>query len=89
MKEILCKVSGNVQGVFFRQFLAEKARQFEIVGTAENLPDGTVEVVAQGKELNLRAFLDFVYSGSEGAEVESVNVQWGPATEKMEGFKIL
>ena len=86
MKEILCTVSGNVQGVFFRQFISEKARQFDIAGTAENMPDGTVEVVAQGKEPDLRAFLDFVYSGSEGAEVESVNVQWGPATEKMTGF---
>ena len=88
MKEILCQVHGNVQGVFFRQFISEKAREFEGSGTAENLPDGSVEVVAQGKEPNLRAFLEFVYSGSEGAEVESVNVQWGPATEKMEGFKI-
>ena len=47
-KEVYCTVHGEVQGVFFRQFVKEKADQLGVFGYAKNLPDGTVEIVAQG-----------------------------------------
>lgn len=89
MKEFVCKVQGNVQGVLFRNFVSEKALELGLTGTAENMPDGTVEVVAQGQEADLRKLLEYVYTGPENAEVESASVQWGPAVETLVGFKIL
>jgi len=86
MKEILVKVYGNVQGVFFRRYAEEKAVECKVTGFAKNEEDGTVEIVAQGPEENLRHYLNFISTGPEGAEVESINVQWGPAGETITGF---
>ena len=88
MKEILCIVYGNVQGVFFRRYIQIKAQELGLTGTASNLEDGTVEIVVQGKESDLRMFLDLIYTGPEEAEVESANVQWGPVTDKLADFSI-
>ncbi len=67
MKEILCKVYGNVQGVAFRAFAQEKALALGIFGYAKNLHDGSVEVVAQGSEEALKKYLNLISVGSEGA----------------------
>jgi acylphosphatase len=88
VREVLAIVHGNVQGVFFRQWVKEKALEHNLTGSAKNLDDGTVEVIAQGKESVVRKFLDHVYAGPEEAEVESVSVQWGPVTEPISDFKI-
>lgn len=82
MKEILCKVYGNVQGVFFRQFAKEKALEYSVTGYAKNLEDETVEVVAQGEEENLKKFLGAISIGPENAQVESINISWGPLPEE-------
>jgi acylphosphatase len=90
MKEIYCKVYGMVQGVFYRKFVQEKAQAFNVTGFAKNLEDGTVEIVAQGREEDLRKFLEPVSAGPDSAEVESINVSWGPLPEeKFTQFDIL
>ncbi|MCC2630964.1 MAG: acylphosphatase [Candidatus Paceibacter sp.] len=88
-KELLAIVYGNVQGVFYRRYIQVKAQELGITGTAANLEDGTVEIIAQGKEEDLRKLLDSIYAGPEEAEVESANVSWGPVTEKLQDFRIL
>jgi acylphosphatase len=89
MKELLAIVYGNVQGVFYRRYIQVKAQELGITGTAANLEDGTVEIVAQGKEEDLRKLLEFIYSGPEDAEVESANVQWGAVSEPIADFRII
>ena len=89
MKEILCIVSGNVQGVLYRRFIQSKAQDLGQTGSARNLDDGTVEVVAQGKEADVRALLESIYSGTDEAEVDNASVQWGPVTEALPDFQIL
>ncbi len=92
MKELYCKVYGNVQGVFFRSFAQNEARARGIVGYVKNLPEGTVEIVAHGDEVNLREFLTKISSGPVEAEVESVDVNWGPVgadDERFSDFAIL
>jgi acylphosphatase len=90
-KELLAIVSGNVQGVFYRRFIQVKAGELGITGTAKNVEDGTVEIVAQGKEEDLKKLLEFIYAGTEHAEVESANISWGPIRdgERMADFSIL
>lgn len=86
MKELYCKVYGNVQGVFFRTFAQREARQLGIVGYAKNVSDGTVEVVAQGDETKLREFFTKISIGPEEAEVESADANWGPVNSDDEQF---
>jgi acylphosphatase len=49
-----------VQGVGFRYSTREVACSYEVTGFVRNLPDGRVELVAEGDEAELRAFLDGV-----------------------------
>ena len=69
-------IRGRVQGVSFRVSAREKARVLELRGIARNLPDGEVDIVAEGEEDALRAFESWCYSGSRGASVTRVEAQW-------------
>jgi acylphosphatase len=65
-------VSGRVQGVFYRATVASRARELGITGSACNLPDGRVEVIAHGTAESVRAFFDWLWIGSTASKVTSV-----------------
>jgi len=58
MKCIHLIVSGRVQGVFFRANVRNKANELGLKGYAKNLPDGNVEVVAEGDEEKLEELIE-------------------------------
>ena len=69
-------IHGRVQGVFFRNYAAGKARQLGINGFVRNLSDGsTVEVVAQGPEDNIKEFINLLKEGPPDALVESTHIE--------------
>lgn len=72
-------VSGLVQGVGFRYFTADRARRQGIDGWVRNLPDGRVEIDAEGEPDALRQFEDDVRRGPRGASVERVDTEEPPA----------
>jgi len=72
MKATRFLVSGVVQGVGYRFFAVRAARGLGIRGYARNLPDGRVEVVAQGHPEALRRFQDQLRAGPGGAAVDGV-----------------
>jgi len=82
-------VHGIVQGVFFRYHTKIEADRLGLSGTVRNLPDGTVEVVVEGRVQSLDRFLDWVRHGPELAVVERVEVRWTRALETQSGFRIL
>jgi acylphosphatase len=63
MKRLTLKIHGQVQGVFFRAVTQEKARELGLTGWVKNAPDGTVEVVAEGEESDLRKLEEFCQKG--------------------------
>lgn len=65
-------VSGKVQGVYFRLSTKAVADQLGVKGTAQNLPDGTVAIEAEGDAFALDAFLEWCHEGPERAVVEKV-----------------
>lgn len=67
-----CIVSGRVQGVFFRASARSQARAYGVVGYARNLPDGRVEVHAEGEVSAVDAFCDWLWEGPPAAEVTAV-----------------
>lgn len=81
-------VSGLVQGVFFRRYTLHEAHQLNLVGWVANHPDGTVRVVAEGEDVVLRRFLEFLQRGSPAAEVSDVMVDWSPATGEFTDFRV-
>ncbi|MBD9478373.1 acylphosphatase [Pseudoxanthomonas sp. PXM02] len=76
-------VSGKVQGVFFRASTRERAMDLGLSGRATNLPDGRVEVVADGDAAALDALEAWLHDGPPAARVDTVvrDVWTGPVTE--------
>ncbi len=68
--------SGRVQGVGFRFFVEKKAKQLGVKGFVRNLPDGTVEVLAEGNEDILKKFLEEIKDGPPLAKVDSIKVEF-------------
>jgi acylphosphatase len=68
-------VSGRVQGVGFRWFVALHAQEGQLAGWVRNLPDGRVEVVARGEQEALAALEAVLRSGPRSARVEHVEKQ--------------
>jgi acylphosphatase len=81
-------VVGRVQGVGFRDFVLTRARQWDLGGFARNLPDGSVEVVAEGPRSALERLLEQLRQGPRSAVVHDVEVNWGPATGRHSTFTI-
>lgn len=72
-------ISGLVQGVGFRWFVARHARALGLAGFARNLPDGRVEVVVSGPDEALPALEQLLRSGPANAQVEGVERSAEPA----------
>ncbi len=87
-KRIEAIVTGKVQVVLFRRFVKNAADGLELVGFAENLPDGTVRIVAEGEESLLKTLLAGSEKGPGLAEVKAVAVDWLESTGNFESFDI-
>jgi acylphosphatase len=81
-------ISGRVQGVGFRFFAEHQASIEGLHGYVRNLPDGRVEVVAEGEAAALDRFERAVNRGPIGARVESVETEDLAPTGRMTGFSI-
>lgn len=72
---IRCYVTGRVQGVFFRASTRDRARQLGLTGSAVNLPDGRVEVLACGEQAALDVMREWLWQGPPQANVSDVQVE--------------
>jgi acylphosphatase len=81
-------VHGYVQGVGYRYFARREAAALGLSGSARNLSDGTVEVIAEGERTALEAFVQALWRGPSAAEVERVDCEWGPAEGTSSGFGV-
>jgi len=67
-------VRGSVQGVAFRYYARLRATELGLTGYVRNLPDGSVELVAEGEEAALAEFERWIGRGPPSAEVSDVVV---------------
>jgi acylphosphatase len=81
-------VRGLVQGVGFRFATQRAARAIGIRGYVRNLPNGDVEIVAQGEPEAVERLIDWARHGPAGARVEQVTVQTRAPTSVLSGFEI-
>jgi acylphosphatase len=80
--------SGRVQGVGFRYTAREVACGYEVTGFVRNLHDGRVEMVAEGNEEEVRAFLDAIQASQLAGYIRGADVRWAEATGEFAGFGI-
>ena len=81
-------IHGRVQGVFFRASARDEAVQHGLTGWVRNLPDGSVECVAEGAEPALQSFAAWCREGPPSARVDRVDERWGDASGELEGFRV-
>lgn len=78
-----CIVTGRVQGVFFRASTARKAAELGVAGTARNLPDGTVEVLACGSDQAVADLCEWLHEGPPAARVDDVEIRNVPLPDPL------
>ncbi|SFM25359.1 acylphosphatase [Marinobacter zhejiangensis] len=81
-------VQGRVQGVYYRATTQKTAAGLGLTGYAFNLPDGGVEVVAEGETEILEALHQWCKEGPPAARVERVSVSKSEATGEFADFSI-
>jgi acylphosphatase len=82
------RVSGRVQGVFFRQTTAREATRIGLLGWVRNLPDGDVEAVIEGEPEKVDQLIAWCHHGPPSARVDDVSVSWEAATGEFSRFSI-
>lgn len=82
------RISGKVQGVFFRANTREQAQQRGVTGWVENKADGTVEAVLEGPEDAVQEVVDWAKTGPPRASVDDVKDEWEEAHREFSDFSI-
>ena len=73
-KRVVTRVTGLVQGVYFRDYAQKEARTLGLSGWVRNRPDGTVETVLEGEAQKVEQMIAWLHIGSPQAEVKEVQV---------------
>ncbi len=88
MERLEALVHGRVQMVTYRLFAKGRAHLLGLVGEVENLPDGTVRVVAEGEKEQLERFLAHLKKGPFFAHVVRVEEVWKEGAGAFDSFDI-
>jgi acylphosphatase len=81
-------ISGHVQGVGFRDFTRRQAMELGVRGYAKNLPNGKVEVVAEGDKVTLDRFVTVLRKGPPASHVDDVKIEERPFSGTYTTFEI-
>jgi acylphosphatase len=81
-------IGGRVQGVGFRMYAVDQAAELNLTGWIRNLHDGRVEIVAEGEETDVEAFVEWCKVGPESAEVAVVKTAYFESTGEFDSFTI-
>jgi acylphosphatase len=88
VKRLRATVRGRVQGVGFRASAAAFARGRGLTGWVRNNLDGTVEVLAEGADADVEAFVAWLRQGPSYAHVTGVDAEWLPAAGDGVSFEV-
>ncbi|MBU3918436.1 tRNA pseudouridine(55) synthase TruB [Patescibacteria group bacterium] len=86
--ELCFKAQGRVQGVLFRDTTRRWAKRLGVNGKAENLPNGEIEIIAQGKNKNLDELLEKIKKGPIFSRIDSYNYYFRKPQSKYSKFSI-
>ncbi len=81
-------VCGKIQGVYFRQKTKQVATRHKVTGWVRNLPDGRVEAVLEGSEMDVNEVIEWCHVGPPKASVQDVGVRFGKYTGEFADFNV-
>ena len=88
MHQLHLVIRGHVQGVGFRYFVLNRARELGLSGVVRNRFEDGVEVEAEGDAEPLRSLVDAVRRGPPSADVKQVEERWGEGPTRFRGFRV-
>jgi len=88
MHRVHLVIRGRVQGVGFRWFAASRAQAVHVAGFVRNLPDGSVEVEAEGAREVLVRLVSELSRGPSSAIVTDVSTTWSESDPRHRGFQV-
>jgi acylphosphatase len=88
MERVTVHYSGRVQGVGFRVTVRQLACGYDVTGTVRNLPDGRVELIAEGARAELKAFLTGVAESELSGFIAKQHEAWSAGQGNLRGFAI-
>jgi acylphosphatase len=89
MERINAVAKGRVQGVGYRYFVEECAHATGVYGFVQNLPDGTVKIVAESSPAALDDFIRLARARDDPLiKVEEIAVKKEPGTGEFHGFRV-
>lgn len=87
-RSLQCIVSGTVQGVYYRSWISDHAKELGVKGWVRNIADGRVEVLAQGPAEVLDSFKARLFEGSPLSQVDNIDFKWLDYDKEYAEFQI-
>ena len=81
--------AGRVQGVGFRYTAKSVATGFDVTGVVRNLPDGRVELIAEGARAELEEFRKAMEDSAVGGCIRQADAAWSETKNEFRGFEIV
>ena len=88
IKRVHLLIDGRVQGVGYRYSASVEGKHRGLAGWVRNLPDGRVELVAEGSESAVESLIEWCRQGPRHALVRHVDVVWDTPVNEPAGFRI-
>ncbi len=82
-------IRGDVQGVGYRYFVRKVAWKNKITGYVENIEDGTVKIICEGNENDIKNFLKLIHIKKPPIVVEGIDFEFSRASGEFKGFRII
>ncbi len=89
MQQLTLHIHGQVQGVGFRWTVEGHAEAHRLVGTVQNLKDGSVKVVVQGPKSALESFFKALKESPGQATITAAEASFAPVQEPHTTFRII
>lgn len=80
------RITGTVQGVFYRAWFAEQARALGLAGWVRNRADGSVEALVEGAAERIEEAIERARQGSPASRVDDVQVSEAAPADRLDGF---
>ena len=87
-KRVTVRYDGRVQGIGFRFTAMQIAERFPVTGFVQNMPDGSVKMIAEGTEKDLLEIIRKIKESHLGRHIAGERFAWSEALQEFTSFTV-